>query len=58
MRRKDLGRALAIEAKIPGAIAQDQVDRVVHDILRKLKAGKPVNLVGVGKLLPARDRDE
>ncbi len=50
MRRKDLGRALAVEAKIPGAVAQDRVDAVVHDILRRLKSGKTVNLSGVGKL--------
>jgi nucleoid DNA-binding protein len=54
MRRKDLARALAVEAKIPGALAQDRVDAVVHDILRRLKAGKAVKLSGVGKLLMPR----
>ena len=54
MRRKDLGRALAIEAKIPGAVAQDRVDAVVHGILRRLRAGKAVKLSGVGKLLLPR----
>ena len=51
MKRKDLARALAIESKIPGAVAQDRVDAVVHDILRRLKAGKAVKLAGVGNLL-------
>jgi nucleoid DNA-binding protein len=51
MKRKELGRTLARKARIPKAIAQDCVDSVVHDILKKLKAGRPVALPGVGKLV-------
>jgi nucleoid DNA-binding protein len=55
MTRKELARVLAREAKIPGAIAQDRVDAVVHDIVMKLKAGRPVKLVGLGKLVARRN---
>jgi nucleoid DNA-binding protein len=50
VKRRELAQTLARLARIPGAIAQDRVDTVVHDILKKLKAGRPVELPGLGKL--------
>jgi len=58
MRRKELARALAREAHIPEAIAQDRVDAVVHKILMKLKAGHPVKLPGLGKLIVCRNQPQ
>ncbi|MEP6963156.1 MAG: HU family DNA-binding protein [Acidobacteriota bacterium] len=51
MKRKELGRELARAAHMPHGAAQDQVDALVHDIVRKLRAGRPVKLPGLGKLL-------
>jgi nucleoid DNA-binding protein len=51
MKRKDLARTLARQAHIPKAAAQDRVDSVVHDILKKIKAGRSVELPGLGKLV-------
>ena len=54
MKRKQLARVLARTERMPAAAAQDQIDQLVHDILRKLRAGKPVTLPGVGRLVPAK----
>jgi len=51
MKRKELAKTLARSAGIPNAAAQDRVDSVVHHILKKLKAGKSVDLPGVGRLV-------
>ncbi len=51
MKRKQLARVLAREQGMPAGRAQDQVDELVHDILERLRAGKPVRLPGLGKLV-------
>lgn len=48
MKRKELARDLARTAHLPPAAAQDRVDEVVHEILRRLRAGEPVDLEGLG----------
>lgn len=60
VKRRQLAQTLARLARIPGAIAQDRVDTVVHDILKKLKTGRPVELPGLGKLIviPATKRTQ
>jgi nucleoid DNA-binding protein len=55
MKREDLARKLARETRVSNAKAQDQVDTLVHRILKSLRAGRPVKLPGVGKLM-ARGR--
>ncbi len=50
MKRQDLARRLALETRLSKAKAQDQVDVVVHRILKSLRAGRSVTLPGVGKL--------
>jgi nucleoid DNA-binding protein len=52
MKRKELARELARTQRLAAAVAQDQIDQLVHDILRKLRAGEPVDLPGLGKLMP------
>lgn len=57
MKRKELARDVARTAHIPAAAAQDRVDEVVHEILRRLRAGEPVDLESLGidpKALVAR----
>jgi len=52
MKRKELARELARTQRLAAGAAQDQIDQLVHDILRKLRAGEPVDLPGLGKLMP------
>jgi nucleoid DNA-binding protein len=52
MKRKELARELARTQRLAEDVAQDQIDQLVHDILRKLRAGEPVDLPGLGKLIP------
>lgn len=56
MKRKQLARELARRTGVPEAEARDRVDQAVHEILQRLKRGKPVSLPGIGKLVskPAR----
>jgi nucleoid DNA-binding protein len=49
MKRKDLARELARTAHLSTSAAQDQVDELVHEILRKLRAGEPVDIASLGK---------
>lgn len=53
MKRKELARELTRTARLPSAAAQDRVDEVVHEILRRLRAGEPVDLEGLGLRKPA-----
>jgi nucleoid DNA-binding protein len=55
MKQTELARELAREARLPTAVAQDRIDELVHQIVRKLRRGRPVKLPGLGKLVvPAR----
>lgn len=48
----NLKQLLASKAALPAAVAADQVDRLVTDILRRLRNGNNVSLPGVGVLKP------
>jgi nucleoid DNA-binding protein len=52
MRKKDFARRLAHEAHVTPAVAADQIDSVVTQLLRRLKEGKPAEIPGFGTLLP------
>lgn len=56
MKHEDLVRTLAQETRQSPAEASDEIDDLVHEILRKLRAGEPVELPGVGKLVRSKDR--
>jgi hypothetical protein len=49
MKRNELARELARTAHLSTAAAQDHVDELVHEILRKLRAGEPVDITRLGK---------
>jgi nucleoid DNA-binding protein len=52
---RELARELPKETRLPRAVAQDRIDELVHQIVRKLRRGRPVELPGLGKLVvPAR----
>ena len=51
MKQAELARQLAKEARVPPAVAQDRIEELVHQIVRKLRRGRPVELPGLGKLV-------
>ena len=57
-RAQETGKELSFEASKMALesceLSLDQVDCVVHDILRRLRAGKPAALPGLGTLQPGK----
>ena len=51
MKREDLATKLAEQTRLPAAVARDEVDALVHKILKALRQGKPVTFPGIGKLV-------
>jgi nucleoid DNA-binding protein len=54
MTKNELTAVLARENKIPESAAADELDRVVHDILRRLRKGKQVSVPGLGIFKPGK----
>jgi nucleoid DNA-binding protein len=52
MNKRQLAGRLARASKKTRAAAADELDRVVHDILKSLREGKAVELPGLGVLKP------
>lgn len=52
MKSDNLTRSVARMTRVSHARARDQVDEVIHKILKTLQKGKPVKLPGLGKLIP------
>ncbi len=48
MRKQDIARQLARQTGVTRAEAADQVDRLVNDILQKLRSGETATLPGFG----------
>jgi hypothetical protein len=40
---------------ISPAAAADEIDKVVHSVLRKLRRGESATMPGIGRLLPGAD---
>ncbi len=55
MRKRDLARNLARRTGVSHAEAADEVDRLVNDILQKLRSGETAALPGFGRF--RRDAD-
>jgi len=53
MKREELARTLARETHQSSAAARDQIDELGRRILKALRAGQPVELPGIGKLVTA-----
>jgi len=52
MNKSDLAKRLAKQTHLSKAAAADRVDRVVHQIMVKLRKGQPVRLPGLGSFRP------
>jgi len=57
MNKSDLARRLAKQTKVTKAAAADRVDRVVHEIVVKLRKGQAARLPGLGKFRPGEKWD-
>ena len=52
MKKPEIVKRLARQAGVSNAEAADQLDRVVHQILSKLRQGKTAPLPGLGRFTP------
>jgi nucleoid DNA-binding protein len=52
MKKAELTRRLARQTHCSQAAAADEVDRVVHDILARLRRGEEARLPGLGTFVP------
>jgi Bacterial DNA-binding protein len=57
MKKDQIARRLAKEAKISTAAAADQLDRIVSDILKRLRRGKSASIPGLGWFRAGRGQD-
>ena len=55
MKKPEITKRLARAAKVSEAEAADRLDRVVHQILSNLRAGKEAPLPGLGKFMPEKN---
>jgi nucleoid DNA-binding protein len=52
MKKPEIAKRLARQAGVSNAEAADQLDRVVHQILSKLRKGESAPLPGLGRFTP------
>lgn len=52
MKKPEIAKRLAKQVGVSNAEAADQLDRVVHDILSKLRKGKTASFPGMGQFTP------
>ena len=50
VKREDLARALAERSRLTQGEAQDELDRLVHGIVRSLRQGRAAEMPGIGTL--------
>ena len=64
MKKQDLARDVAKQNGLKTSDAADEMDRVVNQIIRTLKRGRPARLLGLGTITPGKhwtfqqERDE
>jgi nucleoid DNA-binding protein len=57
MKKVQLARRLAKDSQLTTAAAADQIDRVVNDLLKRVRKGQSVSLPGLGTFFPDRQQD-
>ncbi len=55
MKKQEIAKGLARESGLTEAEAADRLDSVVHDILIKLRKGRPAPLPGLGRFTRGKD---
>ncbi len=58
MKHEDLAHTLAEKTRQSPAEARDEIDELVHKILKALRDGEPVVLPGVGKLVGSKKKSK
>jgi nucleoid DNA-binding protein len=56
--KKQIAKMMAERCQAPEPAAADELDRIVHDIVRRLRQGKEVALPGIGRLVPELKRGQ
>jgi nucleoid DNA-binding protein len=57
MKKEQIARRLARESHISTAAAADQFDRIVTDILTRVRKGQSASLPGLGRFHSGREED-
>ncbi len=57
MKKAQLAKQLAKEARMTTAAAADQVDRILLDIVQRVRKGQSASLPGLGTFRPGRKDD-
>ena len=55
MKRAEIAKRMARVSGVSPGEAADRLDRVVHDILCRLRLGKGASLPGLGSFIPQRN---
>jgi nucleoid DNA-binding protein len=55
MKKSVLARNVARRQGVKTGVAADQMDRVVNQIIRMLKSGRPARLPGLGTITPGKE---
>ena len=58
MKKKEFTKLFARHANLSSAEAADHLDRVVNEVLRRLRAGEPAKLPGLGTLSPQPQKQQ
>ncbi|HLJ47658.1 MAG TPA: HU family DNA-binding protein [Bryobacteraceae bacterium] len=57
MKKRDITKQLARSARLTQAEAADEVDRVVSELVRRVRKGQSVSLPGFGTFAPDKDAE-
>ena len=57
MKKEQLTRRLAKESHISRGAAADEVDRILNNLLQRVRKGQPASLPGLGTFRSGGDRD-
>ena len=57
MKKEQLARRLAKESHITAAAAADQLDRVLHEILKRVRSGQSASFPGLGTFRPGHKKN-
>lgn len=57
MKSSEFSKRFAKKSKLSEAAAADQLDRVVHEILQRVRKGKSASLPGLGTFSPGKEVD-
>ena len=57
MKKGQITRQLAKESRVSTVVAADQVDRIVSDLLMRVRKGEPASLPGLGTFQSGTQQD-